>query len=327
MRLKTLLFVAVFVFANAVFAQESITVDNADSAVILNDLSDEDRDFQGGAISPDGNFIAVSDIANDAVVVFEAESGDLILEIPYPEDVYTEIMIFNEDSSILTILWDSIAIDYDIETGEELTEAVFDFPLDYAGGRVLAVRMDTETEALIVYVTEDDEVIFETPLSGFFSASPSFSADGSTFAYADGGDVYVVDIDSGELGDPFVSIEMEYDSVESIALNSDGSAIAVSIYENYSAIVYDTESGDELYTVEFEENSSLLDNLIFSPDNSVLYMNVYNAVVLVDGTNGELLTFLLFPVQGRIAAFGMNDDGSTLFAASYEGLIVIGMEE
>lgn len=327
MRLKTLFLVAVFIFASTIFAQEPITLDNAESISILNDFSDEDRDFQGGALSPDGSLIAVFDIRNDAVIVFDAESGDVVLEIPFPEDVYEDLITFNSDGSQLIVLWDSGEANfYDVESGESLGDTMFDFPLDFAGERTVAIRLDMETEELLVYVTEGDELIFENAVPGV-TGLPVISADGSTIAFANEADVYVVDVEAGDIGEPFVSVEGEYAYVESIALNSDGSVIAVSNDDEYNGFVFDVESGDELYTIEFEENSDPLDNLMFSPDDSILYMNVYNAVVLVDGTNGELITFLEFPVQGRIAAFGMSDDGSTLFAASYEGLIVIGIEE
>lgn len=327
MRHKMLITLILLSLTISLFAQEAIRGENADAASILVDFSTDTLDVRSGTLSPDGSVFAVFNGVEDVVILVDSD-GKILFEIPAPEDEYSDLMTFNGDGSQLIVVWSSGSVNsYDVETGESLEETMFDFPIDFVRDRALHLALDVETETLFVYVSEDDEVIFEANLSGFPYSMPSFSADGSTIAFTLDTEAFVINIDEqDEIGDPFLSLESE-EGISSIAVNSDGSVVAVSDENAYLATVYDIESGEEIFVIDASEYSSAVDNLIFSPDDTVLYANIYNGILLYDAENGDLLNTLVFPVSGRIAVFDMSADGNTVFAGSYESAILIGIED
>lgn len=305
-----------------------ITADNAGSTQMLWNVLDDNIDIQAGALSPDGELMALHDVQNDVLQFIDTATGETFLEVV--EEEYPEFLLFTPDGYQLVIVYDNGTVNYiDSVSGDVAKTLTFEMPLAYSSDGTFAVHFvaDIETRDLKLTFIEDEVVASELELEDMFSSEPALSADGSVLAFPIDKDVYVVNTSNPEVGEPFASVEGEdWNQITVVGLSPDGSKLAFADDE-YKGYIYDIASSELLYTIDRTEDYLNLDYLVFSPDGSVLYTTEYATIQLYDAATGELLASLPHNVEGRMAMFDISADGRLLVGASYGGIILWGVPD
>jgi len=325
---RVLLILCIVVLTLTIMAQDNlapITVDNVSELEPVIERMSDDFDIQGGALSADGSLMALLDIDNQVIQVTDIGTEEVLLEIP--EEGYPEVMLFSPDNNQLTVLTDEGSNVFDIETGDLVESLGFYIPLAYSadGSTSMAIKLDEETEELLLEFARDGEILSEVALPGFSEALPAMSADGTTAAVPFEKSVYILDVENPEFGDPFATVEEgeDWEVINTVGLNSDGSVVAFSD-QQYMGYVHDVESGDLLYEIDNTENSDYIDFLVFNSDDTLLYAVNYNTYRILDAATGEELNALGHNIEGRMAVFGVADN--IILGASYNGVVAYGVE-
>lgn len=269
----------------------------------------------------DGSTFAV--ISQRQVVVFDTQTLTTIAAFSIEEP--SQLLDFSSDGKTAAVTTDQTSISFfdvvsnTLMSSIEIPEMVYDAAFS-PDGRIIAIALFDEIAATLWDVPGGDII---TRLSGFETAAPvydiSFSSDGNSLIWHARGSVQMQDITTAQMGPAF---EHE-DFVSAIAASPDGSMLATSaagILDDSFAplvIIWETTSGLEGMVLNTD---SMANNLVFSPDNSLLAGAVLNSLILWDVESGDEVFFEEIAAES-ISSVSFSPDGSILAVTATDNSI------